>query len=97
MEGGQVTLMQWTNGQISGTVQHDQHFYSIRPLGDRIHAIVEMSEDRMPPEHPQAMLTSSNELLGMPPGAGALVPLTRRNSRTVRFCWACAVRHSERP
>jgi peptidyl-Asp metalloendopeptidase len=75
--GGQVTLMQWTNGQISGTVQHDQHFYSIRPLGDRIHAIVEMSEDRMPPEHPQAMLTSSNELFGKLPGAGALVPLTR--------------------
>jgi peptidyl-Asp metalloendopeptidase len=75
--GGHATLMLWPNGQLTGTVQHNRHFYSIRSLGDRMHAIVEMSEDRMPPDHPAAMLTSSNELLGMPRGASSLTPLTR--------------------
>jgi hypothetical protein len=75
--GGQVTLMSWGNGQMTGVVQHDRHFYLIRPLGGGAHAIVEMSEDRMPPDHPPTMLTASNELFGMPRDASSLMPLTR--------------------
>jgi peptidyl-Asp metalloendopeptidase len=61
--GALVTLMLWPDGQMAGTIEHKGHFYSIRHLGDRIYAIVEMNEQRMPPEHaamPPMMLVSSD-------------------------------------
>ena len=75
--GGQATLLRSVSGRISGTIQHAGYFYSIRPLGDNVHAVVEMADDRMPQEHPAAMLTSSSEMFEMPRGASALIPLTR--------------------
>ena len=61
--GALVTLMWWSNGQMAGTIEHKGHFYSIRHMGGRVYAIVEMSEKRMPPEHaamPPLMLVSSD-------------------------------------
>jgi hypothetical protein len=61
--GALVTLMWWPTGQMAGTIEHKGHFYSIRHMGGRIYAIVEMSEERMPPEHaamPPLMLVSSD-------------------------------------
>ena len=38
---------------MTGTVQHEGRIYSLRRMRGGIHAVavVEMSEDRMPPEH----------------------------------------------
>jgi len=58
--GGRVTLMWWTDGEIAGTVQHEGRYYSIRRISGSLHAIVELSDDRMPPEHPAQILTSSD-------------------------------------
>ncbi len=74
--GGQVTLMWWPDGQIAGTVQHEGHFYSIRPMGDGMHAIVDMSQDQMPPDHAPLMLVSSDDLFGKPRVASSLMPVT---------------------
>ena len=70
---GQVTLLWRVDGQIAGTVQHEGYLYSIRPMGDNVYAIVEMSEERMPPEHPPAMLLSSRDIF-----INAAPPETRR-------------------
>ena len=58
--GGQVTLMWWPDGRIAGTVQHEGRFYSIRPIGDALHAVVALDEARMPPDHAPAVLVSSD-------------------------------------
>jgi metallopeptidase family M12-like protein len=60
--GGRVTLMWWPDGEIAGTVQHDGRYYSIRRISGNLHAIVELSDDRMPPEHPAQILASSDQL-----------------------------------
>jgi len=73
---GEVTLMWRADGQIAGTVQHEGHFYSIRPLGDSIHAIVDMSVELMPPDHAPLMLVSSSDLFGGSRGAHSLMPVT---------------------
>jgi hypothetical protein len=62
--GGSVTLMWSPEGDVSGTVQHDGYYYSIRPLGDRLHAIVELDQDLMPPDHQPPMLLASKDHLG---------------------------------
>ena len=54
----QVTLMWWANGKMTGTVQGAGRPKSIRHLGGRLYAVVEMGEDRLPQEHasmPQRM------------------------------------------
>jgi hypothetical protein len=60
--GGRVTLMWWPDGEIAGTVEHDRRYYSIRRISGNLHAIVELSDDRMPPEHPAQILASSDQL-----------------------------------
>jgi hypothetical protein len=47
----QVTFMWWANGKMTGTVQGGGKPKSIRHLGGRLYAVVEMGEDRMPQEH----------------------------------------------
>ena len=49
--GAPATLMWWPGGKMAGTVQHEGRFYSIRPMGGEMHAVVEMSDERMPEEH----------------------------------------------
>src|SRR5262245_58360338 len=59
--GGRVTLMWWADGEIAGTVQHEGRYYSIRRISGSLHALVELSDDRLPPEHPAQMLASSDQ------------------------------------
>ena len=49
--GEPATLMWWPSGRTAGTIQHAGRIYSIRHLGGELHAVVEMAEARMPPEH----------------------------------------------
>ena len=49
--GSPATLMWWPGGRMTGTVEHQGRIYSIRHMGGQMQAIVEMGEDRMPPEH----------------------------------------------
>jgi len=46
-----ATILWWPLGKMAGMVQHEGHVFSIRHIGGEIHAIIESSEDRMPPEH----------------------------------------------
>jgi len=60
----QVTLMWWANGKMTGTVQGRGRPQSIRHLGGRLYAVVEMGEDRMPQEHaPMAQGTREDPAL----------------------------------
>jgi hypothetical protein len=43
--------MWWANGKMTGTVQGQGRPKSIRHLGGRLYAVVEMGEERMPHEH----------------------------------------------
>ena len=49
--GAPATLMWWPGAQMVGVIQHEGRTYSIRCVHGVLHAIVEMSDDRMPPEH----------------------------------------------
>src|SRR5262245_15541750 len=49
--GAPALLMWWPSGKMAGTVQHEGRFYSIRPMGGDMHAVVEMADERMPQEH----------------------------------------------
>ena len=49
--GAHVTLMWWPSGKMAGTVRHEGHIHAIRHIKDRIYAIVDMSEEKMPQEH----------------------------------------------
>jgi hypothetical protein len=46
-----ATIMWWPGGKMAGTLQHQGRIYSIRHMGGEMHAVVEMSEERMPQEH----------------------------------------------
>jgi hypothetical protein len=74
--GGQVTLMWWPDGQMAGAVQHEGRYFLIRPMGDSLHAVVELSQDLMPPEHQPQMLVSSYDRFGQSNGALALRSVT---------------------
>jgi hypothetical protein len=46
-----ATIMWWPDGKMAGSVQHQGRLYSIRHLGGEMHAVVEMSDEKMPQEH----------------------------------------------
>jgi len=46
-----ATIIWWPDGKMAGSVQHQGRLYSIRHLGGEMHAVVEKSDERMPPEH----------------------------------------------
>jgi hypothetical protein len=69
---GTVTLIRSGNGSISGTVQHDGRYYAIRPLGDHLHAIVELDQELMPPDHQSPLLLSRWDRSGQSNGVFAL-------------------------
>ena len=62
--GGQVTLMWWADGEMAGTIQHEGRYYSVRRISGSLHAIIELSDERMPPEHPSPMLVASDRFGG---------------------------------
>lgn len=49
--GAPATLMWWPGAQMAGVIHHDGRIYSIRCMHGVMHAIVQMDEKRMPPEH----------------------------------------------
>jgi hypothetical protein len=49
--GAPATLLWWPGGEMTGTIQHQGRIYSIRHMGGEMHAVVELDEERMPPEH----------------------------------------------
>jgi hypothetical protein len=79
--GAMVALLWWPNGELAGTVQHEGRFYSIRPMGGRLHAVVELDGNRLPPEHAPAhdrlMVSDRNgALLAGSRDPSTLVPVT---------------------
>ena len=50
-ERNSVALVRRGNG-ITGNVRVDGHLYRIRPLADGSHAVIEVDENKMPPDHP---------------------------------------------
>jgi hypothetical protein len=63
--GAPATLMWWPGVTMAGTVRHEGRIYSIRRARGGIHAlaVVELNEDRMPPEHapmPQRLRNDPN-------------------------------------
>ena len=81
---GRVTIMWWGDGQIAGTVQHEGRYYSIRRIDGRLHAIVELSDDRLPPEHPSQLLVSGNDRFGQPHGTNVSTAPQRQDRQTKR-------------
>jgi hypothetical protein len=56
--GESAMFMWWPGVRMAGTVHYNGRIYSIKCISGVLHAIVEVSEDRMPPEHaptPQRM------------------------------------------
>src|SRR6185295_6315151 len=49
--GEPAVFMWWPRVRMAGTVHYRGRIYSIKCIHGVLHAIVEMSEDRMPPEH----------------------------------------------
>jgi hypothetical protein len=51
--GAPATIMWWPGVTMSGTVRHEGRLYSLRRMRGGVHAmaVVEMVEERMPPEH----------------------------------------------
>ena len=49
--GEPAMLMWWPGVRMAGTIHYNGRIYSIRCLRGQMHAIIEMSQDRMPPEH----------------------------------------------
>jgi hypothetical protein len=49
--GAPATIIWWPDGKMTGTIQHQGRIYSIRHLGAQLQAVVELGEERMPPEH----------------------------------------------
>jgi len=78
--GGLVTLMWSADGLVSGMAQHEGHYYSIRPLGERVHAIVELDQAMMPPDHEPALLLSSKDRFGQSNAVLALRSVTEERS-----------------
>jgi len=81
--GGRVTLMVWGDGETAGTVQHEGRYYSIRRISGSLHAIVELSDERMPPEHPAPLLVASDRF-GSSHGNRVLnapLPMARKPAR----------------
>jgi len=73
---GLVTLMWSADGHVAGIAQHQGHYYSIRPLGDGLNAIIELDQDLMPPDHQPELLLSSSDRFGQSNGVLALRSVT---------------------
>src|SRR6476660_2329936 len=58
---GRVALMWWADGGMAGIVENEGRNYSIRRISGSLHAIVELSDELMPPDHPRSLLVSSND------------------------------------
>ena len=46
-----VTLLWWPSGRLTGSVTYRGHVYAVKSIGGDVHGVIEMSPDRLPPEH----------------------------------------------
>jgi hypothetical protein len=46
-----VTLIWWADGRLSGNITYRGHIFSVRSLGEGMHAIIELAPNLLPPEH----------------------------------------------
>jgi hypothetical protein len=89
-----ATIMWWPGLAMAGTVQHEGRIYSIRHLPGRKHAavaVMEISEDRMPPEHastPSRVRTNDRNLRDD--------PLTQQGDASVLRSLIAGMRPAER-
>jgi hypothetical protein len=64
-KGDVLVVAEWdraTRSMIDGVhIIERIHAYSIRRIGANLHAIVELSDDLMPPDHPRPLLVSSTD------------------------------------
>lgn len=60
--GRPVVLSWWPDGRIAGSIHHRGRIYSIRHMGGMMHAVIEMQEGRMPPEHAPAPPTMMEKM-----------------------------------
>ena len=49
--GEPVTLLWWPSGRLAGTVMYRGHAYVIKNLGGNMHGMLELTPDKMPPDH----------------------------------------------
>jgi hypothetical protein len=49
--GEPVLLMWWKGGKFTGIFTYRGRIYTLRNIGDDLHAIVEMEPDKLPPDH----------------------------------------------
>ncbi|ALN92758.1 M12 family metallo-peptidase [Lysobacter gummosus] len=71
-ERNSVALVRRGNG-VTGNVRVDGHLYRIRPLADGSHAVIEVDESRMPPDHPAYYRDSDLPQIDMRAGTRAAI------------------------
>lgn len=49
--GDAVSLLWWPSGRITGQIAYQGRIYAVKPMGEGMAGVVEMSPSRMPPEH----------------------------------------------
>ena len=52
--GEPVTLLWWPSGRLAGTVMYRGHAYVIKNLEGNMHGMLELTPDKMPPDHAAA-------------------------------------------
>nr|WP_175429062.1 hypothetical protein [Lysobacter enzymogenes] len=72
-ERNSVALVRRGDG-VTGNVRVDGRLYRIRPLADGTHAVVEVDESRMPPDHPQGYRDSDLPQIDMRAASRARSP-----------------------
>lgn len=63
---GNATLV-IRDGNITGTIKENGGFYRIEPLGNGIHAVIEVDESRFPPDHPPTFKNKERQGSAAPP------------------------------
>ncbi len=62
--GEPVTLLWWPSGRVAGTVVHGGHTYVVKNIDGNMHAMLEYSPEKLPPDHGAAGKTMM-EKMGM--------------------------------
>lgn len=57
-----VTLLWWPSGRLAGTITYGGRKYVIKNLGDKMHGMIELSPDKMPPDHGAADKTMMRKM-----------------------------------
>jgi hypothetical protein len=83
-----VTLLWWPSGRLAGTVMYKGHAYVIKNLEGNMHGMLELTPDKMPPDHGAASksmmekmkmhedpLVHQGEAAMMQPGAEPALPM----------------------